>query len=186
MELLIAKGLIAEIYLTRLPVGHTHEDIDAMFGHIWTWFRTNPCLTLEQYKYGVELCFADKTTKVEVKDVYVIPNYFHFLKGHFDNVGRWAKLELTTHQFYFCRVPDSVYFPLGVRTLYRDYVNDKVVELKPVEKNKAVTRIGQLTGFDPVTHYSRWYPDERSIPFRSVSGFSLLQVNNIVILCGDH
>ena len=32
MELLVALRVVPEIYLSRLPVGHTHEDIDAMFG----------------------------------------------------------------------------------------------------------------------------------------------------------
>ena len=34
-ELLIAKRIgIETLLFTRLPVGHTHEDIDAMFGNI--------------------------------------------------------------------------------------------------------------------------------------------------------
>jgi len=176
MELLIAKELVAEIYLTRLPVGHTHEDIDAQFGHIWTWFRSTPCLTLDQYRRGIEECYRSSSVNLVFKDLYVVPDYFQFLKGHFDDVDRWAKRELTIHQFYFSRVPVSVYFPLGVRTLYRDYVSDRVVELKPVDKNRAITRVGQLTGFDPVTHYSRWYPDENTIPRRQVAGFFILRV----------
>ena len=34
-EYLIVKRLIKTITLTRLPTGHTHEDIDATFAHIW-------------------------------------------------------------------------------------------------------------------------------------------------------
>ena len=181
----MAKGLLAEIYLTRLPVGHTHEDIDAQFGHIWTWFRTCPCLTLDQYREGIEECFRASSVKLSFRDIYVIPNYFKFMKGHFDDIDRWAKRDLTVHQFYFSRVPASVYFPLGVRVLYRDYVSDKVVEFKPTERNRAVTRVGQLTGFDPVTHYSRWYPDENTIPFRSVAGFSILHVSTFSVVYVD-
>ena len=180
MEFLLAKGLIAEAYLSRLPVGHTHEDIDAQFGHIWTWFRSTPCLSLDQYREGIEECFRTSIVRLTFKDIYVVPNYFEFMRGQFDVIDRWAKRELTVHQIYFSRVPLSVYFPLGVRVMYRDYISPRVVELKPVEKNRAATRIGQLTGFDPVTHYSRWYPDENTIPFRSVAGFYLLHVGNIL------
>ena len=35
-ELLVARTAIQEISLTRLPVGHTHEDIDAYFARIGT------------------------------------------------------------------------------------------------------------------------------------------------------
>jgi hypothetical protein len=34
MELIIAKRMVRVIHYTRLPTGHTHEDIDACFGHI--------------------------------------------------------------------------------------------------------------------------------------------------------
>lgn len=42
-ELLVAKGLCKKVVLTRLPPGHTHEDIDAKFGSIWTKFRFVHC-----------------------------------------------------------------------------------------------------------------------------------------------
>lgn len=38
-EYLVAQTPIKEIYVTRLPVGHTHEDIDARFGTIWDHCR---------------------------------------------------------------------------------------------------------------------------------------------------
>lgn len=38
-EYLVAQTPIQEIYVTRLPVGHTHEDIDARFGTIWDHCR---------------------------------------------------------------------------------------------------------------------------------------------------
>jgi hypothetical protein len=38
-EYLVAQTPINEIYVTRLPVGHTHEDIDARFGTIWDHCR---------------------------------------------------------------------------------------------------------------------------------------------------
>ena len=40
-ELLIARGVVSKIVFTRLPVGHTHEDIDAKFAKLWEAFRTS-------------------------------------------------------------------------------------------------------------------------------------------------
>lgn len=34
-ELLVEKGLVDHICLTRLLVGHTHEDVDGIHGNIW-------------------------------------------------------------------------------------------------------------------------------------------------------
>lgn len=39
-ELIIARGLTKKIVLTRLMVGHTHSDIDGVFGRLWTSIRS--------------------------------------------------------------------------------------------------------------------------------------------------
>jgi hypothetical protein len=49
MELLIAHRVTKKIVLCRLPVGHTHEDIDAMFAKIWKRVRNSHVLTVAQY-----------------------------------------------------------------------------------------------------------------------------------------
>lgn len=46
-DLLISRRLVKEIHLSRLPVGHTHEDIDAKFGKLWKGFRNNFCYTAQ-------------------------------------------------------------------------------------------------------------------------------------------
>lgn len=38
-ELLVATGVLKKIVLSRLMVGHTHCDIDALFGRIWVYCR---------------------------------------------------------------------------------------------------------------------------------------------------
>lgn len=38
-ELLISRKLFDRIVLNRLMPGHTHCDVDAMFGNIWTLLR---------------------------------------------------------------------------------------------------------------------------------------------------
>ena len=37
---------IIQIELGFLMVGHTHEDIDALFGNISTWLKRNDALTI--------------------------------------------------------------------------------------------------------------------------------------------
>lgn len=44
-ELLVCKKIAKKIVITRLPVGHTHEDIDAFFGTIWAAFRDKTMLS---------------------------------------------------------------------------------------------------------------------------------------------
>jgi len=111
----------------------------------------------------VEHCFAGKS-KIEsdIIDVYVVPDYEAFLKPHNDPIKRWAKEDLTVHQFHFYAVDPSINSPLGYRFRYRDYCSDRVVELKSVNKMDAVTGIGQLTGIEPVTHHVKWFPDSNN------------------------
>ena len=48
-ELIIAKKLAKQIVLSRLPVGHTHEDIDSKFALIWKRVRNQFVLTPLKY-----------------------------------------------------------------------------------------------------------------------------------------
>ncbi len=68
----------------RLPVGHTHEDIDACFGTIAVWFDRNIIQTPQQYKEEIERAFAGsdcptdelgKRLKIKVVDVFIVPDY---------------------------------------------------------------------------------------------------------------
>jgi hypothetical protein len=42
---LVSRRVFRKVVLTRLPVGHTHEDIDAVFSLIWTALMAKYCLT---------------------------------------------------------------------------------------------------------------------------------------------
>lgn len=42
---IVFKRVSRKIVLTRLPTGHTHEDIDAVFGCIWRWLRAQCIIT---------------------------------------------------------------------------------------------------------------------------------------------
>ena len=75
MELLVVKRIVRIINLTRLPVGHTHDDIDACFGHLWKILRKRIISSVQSYKEQVELKFKKHKLRVYVKHVYVIPDY---------------------------------------------------------------------------------------------------------------
>jgi hypothetical protein len=170
LELLASKRIIPTIYFTRLPTGHTHEDIDAVFGVIWKSNRLNSCETLDKFVDHVQQAFGSGTfnksstssahdSNVEVRDVYVIPNYDSFISPSIDsNLKNLHKNLGTQHQWRFQSVEKDVYFPFGCKTEYRAYSSEKVVEflVKPLEQ--CHTNIGKLIGLEPSTLYCRWYP----------------------------
>ena len=82
MELIVAKSLSKIVWLTRLPVGHTHEDIDAMFARIWEYSKKFPCLCPGDYAKMVEEALKGPSYQAKVIDINVIPDYNTFLLPH--------------------------------------------------------------------------------------------------------
>jgi hypothetical protein len=49
-EYLVREGVFDNIEVARLPVGHTHEDIDALFGTLWRAAQGKTIITPQQWK----------------------------------------------------------------------------------------------------------------------------------------
>ena len=84
-EIIVACHVCTEIVFTRLPVGHTHEDIDAKFGVLWVHFRLKPVLSPQQYEKEIKAAFNEGTNKLEVNvvDIFCVPDYKSFFTGKF-------------------------------------------------------------------------------------------------------
>jgi len=175
-ELLIAKRIIREIRVSRLVRGHTHEDIDGVFGHIWTWMRNTTVHTLDDFCNGIKQAFEYGKLSVSCEFLYAIPNYKEFLSNCIDkNLADYTKEENTQHIWLFEAVQQSPMFPFGVKTLYRAYASDKVIEFEKKHPSDCYSHIGSLTGLEPRTVHVRWYPDEKTIASRQgIEGFHLL------------
>ena len=101
-EWLVLKGMTEKVVLTRLPVGHTHEDIDAQFAHIWRALQSQYVQTPEAQRI-----FAMKglgqTKEVVWKDVWCVPDFAAFFTGHLAKCARgfksgdedWTQLQWT-------------------------------------------------------------------------------------------
>jgi hypothetical protein len=98
-QLLVARGLFQKVVLSRLLVGHTHEDIDAMFGMIWTAFREAHIHTPTEFKSKFLKEFENHPIPVSLDDVFAVPDYANSLAGCIDpKFGKYAKEEYTQHQ----------------------------------------------------------------------------------------
>ena len=49
-EYLVKENIFDKVEVSRLPVGHTHEDIDAMFGVIWKAAQGKTIITPQQWE----------------------------------------------------------------------------------------------------------------------------------------
>jgi hypothetical protein len=148
------------IFLTRLPVGHTHDDIDAAFAEISKAFRNKPCLCPQDFKETVIAALQHSNTlKVRFVEVALVPNYCEFLSAHIDpSLSRLHKEEYTQHQWKFVACEKSQNFPFGVISSYRAYASEIVVELKMKNKAECLTPIGRWTGLESQTVRCHWYP----------------------------
>jgi hypothetical protein len=57
-EHLVRIGIFDRIEVSRLPVGHTHEDIDAMFGILWRAAQGKTIITPQEWKDMALAAFA--------------------------------------------------------------------------------------------------------------------------------
>ncbi len=70
--------------LTRLPVGHTHEDIDSKFAIIWKRLRNKFIYTPQQYGEGVKSALTTAKLKCNVHEIFAIPNYDMYISKYVD------------------------------------------------------------------------------------------------------
>jgi hypothetical protein len=119
-----------QVVLTRLPVGHTHEDIDARFGNLWKNCRGEHLYSPQKQAEAYEGTFGNKNARVI--DVYAVADYKTLLEPHVENVARMFKnmkhQQWTQHQIIVepCKPEErggslGLQFPLGVKTRYKAY-----------------------------------------------------------------
>jgi hypothetical protein len=130
-ELLVARRLTNKVVLSRLPVGHTHEDIDSIFALIWRDLMNNDVMTPQQYAKTLVAACENKEKNVNVFDLWVVPDYKkYFEKFISPSLGRYAKGKWSQLQITFEAIDISNQHPLGVKVSHRAFCSDDVYILK--------------------------------------------------------
>lgn len=129
-ELIIARGLTKRIVFSRLMVGHTHADIDAVFGRLWKSVRNAHVNTPQEYQNMIESSLSLKGIyDAKVHDLFTVPDYSSLLRPVMGSIRNYCKGDQTQLQFTFEAVEPSVNFPLGCKTTYRAFSKDQVMEI---------------------------------------------------------
>ncbi len=74
----MTKRIAREITFTRLPTGHTHDDIEAVFAILWKhWYSFSTIDTMSQLQEGIRNLFSrEEGMLFQMHDwVMVIPDY---------------------------------------------------------------------------------------------------------------
>ena len=83
-ELLVSRRIAKKVVLTRLPTGHSHEVIDAVFAKIWKALRNQPILSPQQYEAIIKLALRRRHESVHVEDLFAIPDYVAYMEPYLD------------------------------------------------------------------------------------------------------
>ena len=89
------------------------------------------------------------------------------------------KEEYTKLQWIFEYTKPDIYFPFGVKTIYRDYSSDRVCIIREVPKGSAGTILGQNTGLEPYAVPIMNHPTKDAFNNRPVEGFYLLNCKKL-------
>ena len=146
-ELLVARRLTRRIILSRLLVGHTHEDIDAIFAIIWQFLKNKKVMTPQIYANLLVLACENKAKSVDVIDIWAVPDYQAYFDGYINpDLGSYAKGKWSQLQIFFEAVDMSEKYPMGVKVSHRAFSSDKVKLLKrlPNEDNSENVRFKEL------------------------------------------
>ena len=178
LELLAIKRIVRVCFYSRLPTGHTHEDIDAVFAIIWDIFRYRPCETLQQYKELILTQLAQSKLNPSMVDVMVVPDFESWLEPCIDSkLSRMHKEIYTQHQWRFEAVTPDQHFPFGCKTMFRAYSSDKVVEIYKEVAGICTSEMGKTIGLEARTVFVKWYPsatDDDANTRPGIEGFYIL------------
>lgn len=132
--------VVINCYYDRLLVGHTHEDIDAVFALIWEAIKDICCMSPQQYKAMILQAVRRKEAVQDVVDIFSIPDYSKFLEPFrgYKHFGRAFKGDLTVHQFVFTKVEVSEKFPTGVEVTHRRFATEHCTEVTKIQEGEEV------------------------------------------------
>jgi hypothetical protein len=156
-ELLVARRVCKKVVLTRLMVGHTHEDIDSKFGTLWKKIRSRFVLTPQQYEAQIIKALSTNKHACKVVDLLAIPDYKKLLDAHIDpEFSACTKMEKTQLQWTFEAVTPDDFFPHGVRVFHRAFSSDNVVQIleDPSKTCKVYAKASDVFDF-PIRDFSK-------------------------------
>ena len=159
-EHLVFKKFCPFIVLARLPVGHTHEDIDSRFGKIHTFIRDRHVYTFDGFCLKIQEAFGN-SKQVSVKPVFAILDYKEFYDRFIDKnlVDKYSRLDFTQLYFKIQPVRDSDLVATNsnilVRTNYRKFGQEYTIFLREsVEEGNSME-----LPYQPVLLKSAWIPE---------------------------
>jgi len=156
-EHLVFKKFCPYIVLARLPVGHTHEDIDSRFGKFWTFVREKHVYTFDGFGNIIKEAFGDNNL-ISVVPVFAIYDYKAYYDKFIDPklVDKYSRMDFTQLYFKIQPAVEGSASNLLVRTNYRKFDQEYTVFLR---ENADEGKDSSELPYEPVLLKSAWIPE---------------------------
>ena len=178
IEHLVAAGLCSTIEVWRLPVGHTHEDIDGRFGVISMHIRDQSIETPQKFFAEAKLAFRGDCEITYISAIYA---YKEFYEEFLDKHLMVKKQDYTNLGFRYQRLTDDekeddrYSHLLDVKVNYKKVAQDITVDLRPM--NPLYNESSESTNascFYPVALLSYWQPERSFYDCDRLPGISFM------------
>ena len=103
-SMLVYKRIFQEVYINFLIVGHTHEDIDALFGQWSTRLKTRDYPTLPLLMKSFMDCETEPVIPHLIEEV---PDFKAFVEGYLGRGGQFLEGHSKVQQFKFHMDPSG-------------------------------------------------------------------------------
>jgi hypothetical protein len=162
-EILVASRLIETLNVSRLPPGHTHEDIDAMFSIVSRHNRDKFISCPSHHQSQIETAFTNQV--VDFRDVMVLPDYMKWLdsacqKSELSAIKNFAKGDHGQLLWRFQAVDVCDDFPLGVKTQYRMYAIDTFWDIREAKELDLKNEYKPKCNFVAIATRNKWEPQD--------------------------
>lgn len=126
-NLLVSKRIVRHMRLTRLMVGHTHFDMDGLFGVIWQKIWKMHIKSPQQFIEAFYSALQKLDVKVNIQPVFAIPDFEAYVKDYMCHVDRafkegWTQLQFDFYAYDFCstclgpeKCRDCAAYPTGCK-----------------------------------------------------------------------
>ena len=169
---LVSRGLCSTIEVWRLPVGHTHEDIDGRFGVLSQHIRELSIETPQKFFVETQKAFYNDCDLTYVAAIYDYKAFYDKLrdplisvkKEEYTNLGFRIE-KLTTTEMEKIRIEQERSGALApalfdVKVNYKKCAQDVTVDLRPMNPLYDGSAESDAEIFYPVAICSRWIPME--------------------------
>ena len=123
LHYLVLKGVFDNIYVSFLPVGHTHEDIDQMFSRFAVYLKGNNVYDMDELFTALKTSFTPSPEFIHLTKMTTIKDFFSCASGNQEEIVGLFKSGIR-----FFKIFGTTRAPGNFVTVFHFYFNLKLLK----------------------------------------------------------